>query len=88
MLLGTAGAKGLMMTKFQTSVIRGFGTGRGAPAGPNIPGAVVCNLPAGFLLDVTVGEVGLGRHTVNDVTCRVIAGCPFDLASNASIDNT
>lgn len=88
MLLRTAGAKGLMMTKFQTSVIRRFGISRGAPAEPNIPDAVVWNLPDEFLLDVTVGEVGLGRHTVNDVTCRVIAGCPFNLASNASIDNT
>lgn len=88
MLLRTAGAKGLMMTKFQTSVMRRFGISRGAPAEPNVPDAVVWDLPAGFLLDVTVGEVGLGRHAVNDVTCRVVAGCPFNLASKASIDNT
>lgn len=87
-LLGTAGAGGLVTARFRTSVVRGFGISRGAPAGPDVPGAVVWNLPAGFLLDVTVGEVGLGQHTVNDVTCRVIAGCPFNLASNASIDNT
>lgn len=87
-LLGTAGAEGLVMAGFRTSVLRGFGINRGAPAGPDVPDAVVWDLPAGFLLGVTVGEVGLGRHMVNGVTCRVIVGCPFDLAGNASIDNT